>query len=123
MKLTPLEGSYSVYRFGAGTGFPDGIETIPGFVSVTRTPEELSVVCLSGSIRGAAREEEGWVLWKVQGPLDFGLTGVLSSIASPLAAAGVSIFAVSTYDTDYILWKKVQADRAERTLRGAGFQL
>ena len=123
MKIEEQEGDYSVYRFGPGRPVPDGVLSGPGFVSVTRTGEELSIVCSSGNIQSADREEGGWGLWKVRGPLDFGLIGVLSAITAPLASAGVSVFAVSTYDTDYILWKRDRTAAAITALREAGFEL
>lgn len=123
MKITAVEGEYSVYRFAPGSPVPEDVLSCKGFVSVTRTGEELSIVCPSGTVHGAEKEEDGWSLWKVAGPLDFGKIGVLSSIAAPLAGAGVSIFAVSTFDTDYVLWKHDKAGAAVRALRAAGFDV
>ncbi len=123
MRIFAQEGDYSVYRFAPGEEPPEAFRTGTGFWSVTRTDQELSILCPTGTLRGASREEDGWTLWKVQGPLDFGMLGVLSSITSPLAASGVSVFAVSTFDTDYILWKKDKAAAAVRALRAAGFEV
>ncbi|HOX12714.1 MAG TPA: ACT domain-containing protein [Spirochaetia bacterium] len=123
MRILALEGDYSVYRFDPDRDIPGSLLAGSGFRSVTRTDQELSVVARTGALRGAPREEAGWTLWMVQGPLDFGLLGVLSSITGPLAAAGVSVFAVSTFDTDYILWKKDRAGEAVRALREAGFEV
>ena len=123
MKILAMEGDFSVYRFDAAATIPEAALSCEGFLSVTRTDRELSVVCGTGTLHQAKAEEEGWTLWKVQGPLDFGMTGVLSSITVPLAAAGVSIFALSTYDTDYILWKMDKAAAAVRALRAAGFEV
>lgn len=123
MRILALEGDYSVYRFDPARDLPEGLPAGPGFLSVTRTDRELSILCATGTLRGAPREEAGWTLWMVQGPLDFGMLGVLNSITAPLAAAGVSVFAVSTFDTDYILWKKDKAAAAVRALRAAGFEV
>ena len=71
--------------------------------SVTRTKEELSVVLPEAAALLAWRAERGWRCLKVRGPLDFSLTGVLASLVTPLAEAGISVFALSTYDTDYLL--------------------
>ena len=71
--------------------------------SITRTEEEISVVLPEAAVLPAWRAERGWRCLKVQGPLDFSLTGVLASLVTPLAEAGISVFALSTYDTDYLL--------------------
>jgi len=67
--------------------------------------------------------EKGWRCLKVDGPLDFSLTGILTSLAAPLSAAGISIFAISTYDTDYLLLKEEQLDSAIRTLQQYGHHI
>lgn len=88
--------------------------------SLTRTGDELSVVCEEGLAPEGVRREAGWRALMVAGPLEFTLTGVLSAIAAPLAAAGVSIFAVSTFDTDYVLVKEERLADAVAALRAAG---
>ena len=95
-----------------------------GFVSVTRTPgnDELSIVCAEEKYRGYAQDSPaqknmgGWLALKVRGPLDFALVGILAKIATTLADAGVSIFALSTYDTDYVLVQKDHAAAAVKAL-------
>jgi uncharacterized protein len=92
-----------------------------GFVSVTRTPEELSIVCAESALpEDAPRAELGWRVLQVAGPLDFELTGILSSISQPLAEADVPLFALSTYDTDYVLVREPDLERAVEALEGAG---
>ncbi len=86
------------------------------FFSITRTDDELSIVCPECNIPANIKCEKNWRAFKVEGPLDFSLTGVLSSLASPLAEAGVSIFAISTFDTDYILVKKEKFEKATEIL-------
>ena len=71
--------------------------------AITKTSDELSIVCEEKYVPEGIKAERNWQVLKIQGPLDFGLVGVLSSLLSPLAAAGISIFAISTYETDYIL--------------------
>lgn len=88
--------------------------------SITRTPEELSVVCREQAVPVGIRCERGWRVFKVAGPLDFGLTGILDALTNPLARAGISIFALSTYDTDYLLVREAQLEEAVATLRTAG---
>ena len=117
--LTIVPGRFAVCRF-------DPQETPPGWVfesdffSVTRTAEELSVVCREEIVPEDVMREAGWMCLKVEGPLDFSLTGVLASLAVPLAEAGLSIFAVSTFDTDYLLVKAHDLDDAVVALTQAG---
>lgn len=82
------------------------------FFSITKTIEELSIVCEEDHVPENVKVEKGWRGLKVEGPLDFGLTGILSSLAQPLAEAKISIFAISTFDTDYILIKKENLQKA-----------
>jgi hypothetical protein len=93
------------------------------FVSVTRTSEELSVVCPKQNIPEGIRCEPDYRCLKVEGPLDFNLTGILGSLTTVLAQAGISVFAVSTFDTDYILVKEDQIEKAVKTLSQAGHQV
>lgn len=91
--------------------------------SVTRTRDELSIVCRADAVPQGVRTEGGWRCLKVRGPLDFALTGILAALTAPLAAAGIPVFAVSTYDTDYLLVKAETLDRAAEALRGAGHRV
>ncbi|OQR87440.1 hypothetical protein ACHHYP_08851 [Achlya hypogyna] len=85
--------------------------------SLTVTADEISVVLPTTEALPIAPRvsEDGWVCFKVEGPLDFGLTGILSALTAPLATAGIPVFAISTYDTDYILVKHDKADAAAAT--------
>ncbi|WP_026454915.1 ACT domain-containing protein [Saccharomonospora iraqiensis] len=91
-----------------------------GLVSVTRTDTELSVVCAAAAAPEGARVEHGWRLLTVRGPLSFTLTGIMAALAGELAAAGVTLFALSTYDTDHVLVRGADLDRALAALRDAG---
>lgn len=91
--------------------------------SVTRTRDELSVVCRADAVPDGVRCEPGWRCLKVVGPLDFALTGIMAALTAPLAAAGIALFAVSTYDTDYLMVKADTLDRAVDALRGAGHRV
>lgn len=91
--------------------------------SLTRTPSETSVVCSADLAPPDAVVESDWSALVVEGPLDFGLTGILVSIAGPLAEAGISIFALSTYDTDYVLVKSDRCQDALRTLEASGHRV
>ena len=95
-----------------------------GFVSITRTEEELSIVCDERFVPFEfVAVERGFRMLMVEGPLDFSLTGVMASIAGPLAEAGVSMFAISTYDTDYVLVREERLAEAVEALRGAGWEI
>jgi uncharacterized protein len=83
-----------------------------GFYSVTKTADEVSLVCREGSIPAGFPVEKYFRLLKVEGPLDFSLTGVLSSLLKPLADAAIPVFTISTYDTDYIMVKEAQLEQA-----------
>lgn len=90
------------------------------FFSVTKTSDELSLVCEENLIPENIQHENGWAALKVLGPLDFSLTGILASLVSPLAESKISIFAVSTFDTDYILVRRDVLDEAIAVLQNAG---
>lgn len=87
---------------------------------VSRTAEELSVVCPAARVPDGVRVEGPWQAIAVRGPLDFALTGVLASLAVPLADARISLFAVSTFDTDYILVRAADVAQAQAVLTAAG---
>ena len=119
LTLDLVPGSYAICRWGPGESLPAWV--MHGeFFSVTRTPAELSAVCDVGVVPSGIKAEGPWRVLAVRGPLDFNITGVLAALAAPLATAGISIFAVSTYDTDYVLVRDRELDRAVRVLREAG---
>jgi hypothetical protein len=89
--------------------------------SITKTSEELSIVCREEVNIACPHEERGWKALKVEGPLDFALTGILSSILQPLADEKISIFSISTFDTDYILLKEKNIKKALLRLSKEGF--
>ena len=91
--------------------------------SVTRTPHELSLVVAEDAVRDGWKAERGWCCLAVEGPLDFSLVGIMASLSAPLAEAGVSLFAVSTYDTDYVLVREESLERAIGALRDAGHRV
>ncbi|RME51034.1 MAG: ACT domain-containing protein [Caldilineae bacterium] len=122
LTLSVLEGEFAVCRLEGEAPIP-GWATGHSFFSVTRTPEELSIVCPAASVPPGLRAERGWRCLKVHGPLDFGQTGILHALAEPLAGAGISIFALSTYDTDYLLVKAGDLPAAMAALRGAGHRI
>src|SRR5688572_16837698 len=93
------------------------------FLSITRTPDELSIVCDESSVPDDVIAERGWRAFQLEGPIPFDVTGVAASLTAPLAADGISVFLISTYDTDWLLVKESVRGRAIAALRSAGFDL
>jgi hypothetical protein len=123
LHLRLLEGRVSVCRLDPAEPIPAWVLAGGGFASITRAAGELSVVCAEDAVPAGTTCESGWRIFQVEGPLDFSLTGILASVAQPLADAGVSIFAVSTYDTDHVLVKEEDVQRAVRALTAAGHRV
>ncbi|PLS82320.1 MAG: hypothetical protein CYG60_24730 [Actinobacteria bacterium] len=122
LKLKVLDGRMAVCRLSPDFEVP-GWASAAGFFSVTRTADELSVVCPEGDVPDGVRSEGGWCVLQLEGPFEFSEVGVLASVVAPLAEAGVSIFALSTYDTDYVLVKEEGLDLAVSALRGRGHEV
>lgn len=114
-----LPDRFGVCRLDSGAPLPDWLEQSSSFFSVTGTADETSLVCREDLIPGSYISEKGFRILKVEGPLDFSLTGILSSLLTPLASGGISVFAVSTYDTDYILVKEEILEQAIDILKDA----
>ncbi len=91
------------------------------FFSINKTSQELSIVCSSSLNLDSVSAEPGWFAIQVIGPLDFSLTGILADLSNTLAQAEISIFAISTFDTDYILIKEKRIEDARRALTKAGY--
>ncbi|HSL01710.1 MAG TPA: ACT domain-containing protein [Rubrobacteraceae bacterium] len=97
--------------------------TVGEIFSVTRTPDELSVVCPEEVVPPGTTSEGGWRALEVEGTLDFSLVGVLASLTVPLAEGGISMFAISTYRTDYLLVREAALDLAVAALRERGHRV
>lgn len=127
--MAPKQLEFEVLREELGVCKLSASQVIPEwayegeFFSVTRTTEELSIVCAENAIPNEVICERGWRALKIRGILDFSLIGVLSIISSVLAKAGVSIFAISTYNTDYILVKARDLTPALQALREEGYSV
>ena len=122
LTLDLVPGSYAICRLAPGDSLPPWV--VNGtFFSVTRTPTELSVVCDVASVPSDVKADAPWSALAVRGPLNLNMTGVLPALATPLATAGISIFVVSTFDTDYLLVRSQDTDRAVRVLRAAGHDI
>ena len=111
LRLSVLHDRLAVCRLEPSAEIPPWATGAP-FFCVTRTPEELSVVCPEERVPAGITCESGWRALKLEGPFGFGLTGVLASVAAPLAESEVGILAIATYDTDYVLVKEEQLDPA-----------
>ncbi|MCJ7738153.1 MAG: ACT domain-containing protein [Anaerolineae bacterium] len=120
LRLTLLEPRMAVCRLHRQAPVPDW-GMAGDFWSVTRTADELSVVCAERSVPDGVVAEIGWRALKIEGPLDFGMVGVLAGLTTALAEAEISIFAVSTYDTDYLLVKSGDVAEAVRVLRDSRY--
>ena len=122
LTLHLLPTTLAVCRLAADAPLPDW--AIGGsFWSITRTSAELSIVCAERAVPVATVAERDWRCFEVAGPLAFTLTGVLAALTEALAEAAISIFALSTYDTDYLLVRAHDLERAIQTLRAAGHQI
>ena len=118
MNLTVLPERLAVCRLAASARVPSwALELHESFSSITRTAGELSIVCPEEAVPPEVQVEPGWRALQVPGPIPFETTGVLAGLAAPLAAAGISIFALSTYDTDYVLVKEADLERALAALQ------
>lgn len=122
LTLTLLAETFTLHRLNPRAEIPQPVFD-SHFFAITRTGEELSLL-LPGSVEiQSERSEPGWVCFKVEGPLEFGQVGILAGITAALAEAGVPVFALSTFDTDYIFVKREQVQSASEALRSAGYRV
>jgi hypothetical protein len=122
VKLMRFPETLAVVKLGPGAEVPAWAESSSIF-SVTATATETSVVCAARNVPTKSVHQRPFTAFAVQGPLDFALTGVLVELLTPLAAAEISVFTLSTFDTDWILVPGDAADRAEEVWRGAGHEV
>ena len=122
LSLSILPETLAICRLEKEDGIP-GWALGGSFVSITRTSEELSIVCTQTQVPEGVRRDAGWRCLKVEGPLDLSATGVLASFLTPLAREGISVFALSTYDTDYLLVKQKDLEKAVMVLSQNGHQV
>ena len=119
LRYNVLPARLAICRLPPDSAIPEWA-TGSNFFSITRTAEELSVVCGENSVPKDVQAEKDWACLQLQGPFPFQMTGVLAAILDPLAAAEIGIFAISTFDTDYILIKASQLQATREALRLAG---
>lgn len=109
LELTLLPDMFAVARFDPNADIPDWAST-ESFISITRTQDELSIVSRERLIPPRVQAQRGFRCLQVMGPLEFSEVGILASLAQPLAEAGVSVFVISTYDTDFLF---IPSDKLE----------
>ena len=114
-----MSENYSICSFDPDATFPDWTGN-PSILSITKTPKEITVVCEQNHVPGECTKSENWKCIKVEGSFDLDAVGVLASIAGPLAQNKISLYVISTYDTDYVLIHAKNIDRATSCLRESG---
>lgn len=122
LTLQFLPGTYAIHRLNPDAEIPNQIFKAE-FFSVVKTRDEISIVCPEEINISGGEVETDWVCLKVLGPLDFSLTGILAGISTCLAEADISIFAISTYDTDYILVKAKDQAETMTALRNSRYRV
>ena len=119
LKLSILKNLFTIHRFPPNYEIPNQVYG-SDFYSISKTEDELSIACSSAIQLNSEKSETDWACMKVEGPLDFSLTGILAKISAVLAKVGISIFAISTFDTDYILVKSKKLPFAKEALLKSG---
>jgi len=121
LRLELLDDTFTIHRLSPSAKIPDEVFG-EAFFNIVKTKEELSIVCRNSLTLNSERCNQGWSCIKVSGPLDLNTTGILAKLSKVLAEAQNSIFAISTYDTDYILVKADKATEAVAALSAEGFR-
>ncbi len=111
LSISILKENFAVCRLSIHDKIPDWVFN-DSFYSITKTSDELSIVCLEKDVPGYVKSEKDWRAIKVEGELDFSQIGILASLAIPLSEAKISIFAISTFNTDYVLVKNNKLEKA-----------
>ena len=119
--LSVLSETFTIHKLSPDESIPEEILNC-NYYSVSKTENELSLVCSEVIEVQSLQSSKGWKCIKVVGPLDFNLTGILAGISDILAQTNISIFAISTFDTDYILVRKHDLSSATSKLRQAGYK-
>lgn len=122
LELLLLDDLLAVCKLDPAVDLPSWA-TSGDFSSITRTHDEISVVCPEEAVPADVRAEKGWRCFRVAGAMDFSVVGVLASMTAPLAEAKIGIFAISTFDTDYLLVKEDDLVRTIEVLRASGHSL
>jgi hypothetical protein len=120
LDLAIVEGRLAVCRLEAASDIPAWVDRAGAFSCITRTPDELSIVCAVDAVPDGVPMEGPWRAFRIRGPLVMTLIGVVAAMANPLADAGIAIFAISTFDTDYVLVHEPDIEAAKAALTAAG---
>jgi len=116
LKLTILPETLGICHLAKRSKIPSWVTSDDAFCSITKTEDELSIVCPQEKIPVGVMAEKGWRAFKVEGPLGFSLTGIVSSLSAPLAEAQISILYISTYETDYLLVEEKNLEKTKTIL-------
>jgi hypothetical protein len=119
VQLRVLPDGYAIVRLHPGSELPPWVDAGP-FRSVTRTDNEVSVVCRDRDVPAGESAERGWRVLELKGPLDFSLSGVVASLVVPLAEAEIPVFVISTFETDYILVRASDLEQTSDALSAVG---
>ena len=121
LNLSVLSETFTIHKLSPGASIPEGILK-NNFYSVSKTENELSLVCSEVIEVQSLQSSKGWKCIKVKGPLDLNLTGILAGISDILTRGNISIFAISTFDTDYILVRSQDLPSARKKLKKGGYK-
>ena len=121
LNLTITPEKLAIVQLPADEKIPNWVSG--NFYSITQTEDELSIVCNQDVVPKNAKADKGWKAIKIMGLLDFSLVGILANLSTILAKVNISIFAISTYNTDYLLVKKENLEKATEALKSAGHNI
>ena len=120
--LKKLPGLYAISQLPSSNSIPDWVDG-EGFVSISRTADELSLICLAERVPNTVRSDKGWICFMFQGPFEFDAAGVLLSVLQPISENEIGVLAISTFDGDLILLKEDDVERAVSFLNETGHQI
>lgn len=123
LSLTLLSAPLALCRLSPSEAIPEWTSRARAFLSISRTPSELSIVADESAVPVKLDAQRGYRAFRVEGPLPLDLVGIFAAIASPLAAAKVPIFPIATYDTDYVLVASKVLENATTVLEAAGYRI
>ena len=120
--LKKLPGSYAISQMPSDNSVPEWVDG-EGFVSISRTADELSLICFDERVPKTVRSDRGWICFMFQGPFEFDAAGVLLSVLQPISENGIGVLAISTFDGDLILLKENDVEKAVNLLSESGHQI
>lgn len=121
LELHLLAGTYAVSRLSPDEAAPEWARG--ELLALVWTPDELSIVSAADAVPDSVKSESDWRVLRVAGPLDFSLVGILAALTGSLAREGVAVFSLSTFDTDYLLVREWDLERALRALESDGHRV